>query len=202
MSDHDEPYDAFDDPHAYEDDTALPDEGSTLLLRRAIDIVANAKPLPLSSSVRIEPEEMLDLLERALDAEPEEVRQARWLLKERDEFLAKVRREADEIIEDAKARAAHLVSRQEIVKDAKRTANKLVDDAESDSRRRKREAEDWCDQQLAKLELTLDRIAKTTQAGRERLRVKLEPAGAEPADGLDLAEDQTSASFFDQDHSR
>ncbi len=201
-----------DDDQYLDDDHDLDDHGvhedhqlsgvtnneSTMLVRRAIDIVSNAKALPLSSSVRIEPEELLELLHRAADQMPEEVRQARWLLKERAEFLAKVQREADEILEDAKARAAHLVSRQEIVKEAKRTAAHVVDEADSDARRKKHEAEDWCDQQLAKLELVLDRIAKTAGAGRERLRVKLEPVES-AADGMDLAEDHTSVTFFDQD---
>jgi hypothetical protein len=204
MSNYDEPFEEFDehDADAEYGDAAghgdYPEHESTLLLRRAIDIIRTAKPLPLSSSVRIEPEEVLELLERAAEAEPEEMRQARWLLKERQEFLDKVKKEADEIIDDARARAAQLVSRQEIVKEARRKATKLVDDAEADARRRKHEAEDWCDQQLATLELYLDKIGKTTRLGRERLRAKLEPV-AQQSDGLDLAEDETSAAFFDQD---
>jgi chromosome segregation ATPase len=201
--------DLYDDDQRFDDDADLGgqsghqlpgviDNESTMLIRRAIEIVSNAKALPLSSSVRIEPDEVLELLHRAADQLPEEVRQARWLLKERAEFLDKVQREADEILEDAKARAAHLVSRQEIVKEAKRTAAHVIDQADAESRRKKHEAEDWCDQQLAKLELVLDRIAKTAEAGRERLRVKLEPTETHP-DGMDLAEDHTSASFFDQD---
>jgi selenocysteine-specific translation elongation factor len=204
MSNYDEPFEEFDEHDAdaeYSDAAGhgdYPEHESTLLLRRAIDIIRTAKPLPLSSSVRIEPEEVLELLERAAEAEPEEMRQARWLLKERQEFLDKVKKEADEIIDDARARAAQLVSRQEIVKEARRKATKLVDDAEADARRRKHEAEDWCDQQLATLELYLDKIGKTTRLGRERLRAKLEPV-AQQSDGLDLAEDETSAAFFDQD---
>jgi cell division septum initiation protein DivIVA len=169
-------------------------------VRRAIEIISNAKALPLSSSVRIEPEEVLELLHRAADQQPEELRQARWLLKERAEFLAKVQREADEILEDAKAQAAQLVSRQEIVKEARRNATHVVETADAEARRKKHEAEDWCDQHLAKLELNLDRINKTTRAARERLRVKLEPTESDQADGMDLAEDHTSATFFDQDH--
>jgi cell division septum initiation protein DivIVA len=178
-------------------DETLSDNDSSVLVRRAIDIIANAKPLPLSSSVRVEPDEVLELLHRAAEQQPEELRQARWLLKERTEFLAKVQREADEILEDAKAQAAQLVSRQEIVKEAKRSAAHVVDAADAEARKKKHEAEDWCDQQLAKLELVLDRISKTAEAGRERLRVKLEPE-EQPGDGLDLAQDHTSATFFDQ----
>ena len=63
------------------------------LLRRAADIIATAPTMPLSSSPRIDREEMIELLESALERLPDELRQARWMLKERQEFVAKTRRE-------------------------------------------------------------------------------------------------------------
>ena len=54
--------------------------------------------MPLSASVMINHDEVLDLLDEAIDRLPEELRAARWLLKEREEFLAKVQREADDIL--------------------------------------------------------------------------------------------------------
>ena len=186
---------ALDDPVF---DTAGEHE-SVALVRRAIDIIATAKTLPLSSSVRVEPDELLELLERAADHLPEELRQARWLLKEREEFLEKVQREGDDILEAARTRAERLVSRQEVVREAKHLAQVTVDNADAHARQMKHQAEDWCDQQLAKLEIVLDRISKTAQAGREKLRVNLMPTAEQTQDhGTELAEDNTSAAFFDQ----
>ena len=65
------------------------------LLKRAADLIASARPMPLSASVMINKDEVLDLLGEAIDRLPEELRAARWLLKEREEFLAKVQREGD-----------------------------------------------------------------------------------------------------------
>ncbi len=189
MSEHDD--EEFFDP--------MQDNESARLIRQVIDIVGSAKALPLSSSVRIEPDEVLPLLEDALALLPEELRQARWLLKEREDFLQKVQREGDAILDEAQSRAASLVSRQEIVKEAKRVAQQTVEDADAEARRKKHEAEDWTDQQLAKLEIVLDRITKTAQAGREKLRPKLQPIDDHEYQSTDLAEDATSANFFDQD---
>ncbi|MGH9134560.1 MAG: hypothetical protein ACRDZZ_11520, partial [Ilumatobacteraceae bacterium] len=55
------------------------------LLRRAVDIVATAPTMPLSSSPRIDRDEIIELLEEALARLPDELRQARWMLKERQE---------------------------------------------------------------------------------------------------------------------
>ena len=44
--------------------------------------------MPLSASVMINRDEVLELLEDAIERLPDELRAARWLLKEREEFLA------------------------------------------------------------------------------------------------------------------
>lgn len=183
---------------------AADEHESVALIRRAIDVIQMAKPMFASSSVRIEPAEVLDLLEAAVAQLPEELRQARWLLKERKEFLDKVQREGDEILDEARTRAERLVARQDIVRAAKSRAQKLVDDAEAEARHKKREAEDWCDQHLARFEIVLDRTVKTVKAGRDRLRsVAAEGAptglGGLNAGPSDDDADETASRFFDQD---
>ena len=72
------------------------DVDAETLIRRGIEIVGNAKSVPLSASVMVTKDEILELLEDALEKFPDELRQARWMLKERDEFLAKVAREGSD----------------------------------------------------------------------------------------------------------
>ncbi len=47
------------------------------LLRRAADMVDAAPGIPMSASVRVNRDELLDLLDEAIDALPEELRAAR-----------------------------------------------------------------------------------------------------------------------------
>ncbi len=171
------------------------------LLRRVIDIVTNAKAMPLSTTVRVEKDEMLELLEEALHRLPEELRQARWMLKERQEYLAKAQRDADEILEAARVRAERMVQRTDIVRSAQHLAQKTVDDARDEARRLRHGAEDYCDQKLAALEIVLERTMKTVQAGREKLRVAPLPQGQEGEIGAPPApgEPDTGEVFFDQD---
>ncbi|HEX9969255.1 MAG TPA: ATP synthase F0 subunit B, partial [Acidimicrobiales bacterium] len=141
------------------------------LLRRVVEIITNAKSMPLSASVLISKDEVLELLEDALNRIPEELRQARWMLKEREEFLAKVQVDADEILEAARVRAERMVQRTEIVREAQHSAQTIVEEAKDEARRMRMEAEDYCDQKLAGFEIVLERTMKTVQAGRDRLRV-------------------------------
>lgn len=165
-----------------------------VLLRRVAEIIGNARPMPLSASVMVNKDEVLELLENAIERLPEELRQARWLLKERDEFLAKVQREGDDILDAARARAERMVQRTEIVRTAQHTARVTVENADAEARRLRHEAEDYCDQKLAQFEIVLERTTKMVRAGREKLQATT-PSPAEP-EAVDAAEDD---GFFDQD---
>ena len=174
------------------------------LVRRVVEIVTNAKTMPLSTSALITKDEVLELLEDALDRLPEELRQARWMLKEREEFLEKVKREGDEILEAARVRAERMVQRTEIVREAQQTAQRTVDEAREEARRLRHEAEDYCDQKLAAFEIVLERTTKTVQAGREKLRVTPLPSGPSGELGFPgeagAVEDFDDEAFFDQDN--
>ena len=169
---------------------------SEALLRRVADIISSAKTMPLSSSAMINRDEILELLEEANNRLPEELRAARWLLRERDEFLAKTRREGDDILDAARAQAERMVQRTEVVRAAEHRARQVVTSAEDESRRLRHEVEDYCDQKLAQFEVVLDKVLRTVQAGRERLA----PTGLpEPEEHEAEAAAAHEAVFFDQD---
>ena len=171
-----------------------------LLLRRVLDLVNGAPKMPLSSTVRLEKDEVVELLEEAVNRLPDELRQARWLLKERDEYLAKVQREADEILAAARERAERIVQRTELVREAQRLSRRIMEESQEEARRLRHEAEDYCDQKLASFEIVLERTMKTVQAGREKLQVAPLSTPGAPADaGIADAEMDSGEVFFDQD---
>jgi cell division septum initiation protein DivIVA len=144
-----------------------PETENVLLELRAI--IDAARPVPLSASSMIAKEEVLELIDEALDHLPEELRAARWLLKEREEYLANTRHEAEEIITQARARAERMVQRTEVVKAAEARARHINEEAEANARRMRREAEDFCDQRLASFENVLSKVQKSVAMGRQRL---------------------------------
>ncbi|MGB3412172.1 MAG: hypothetical protein WBA45_13360 [Microthrixaceae bacterium] len=139
------------------------------IIRRVMEIIEASPGLPMSASVRVNKDEVVSMLSEALSMLPEELRTARWLLKEREEFLAKQHREGEEMIAAAAARAAQMVDRKSIVKAADARATQIVDDAEATSRRMLRETEDFCDQKLASFENSLAKVQKTVAVARRRL---------------------------------
>jgi hypothetical protein len=192
----DDGYDEIDDEYPDpEQGTGYVGDAETWL-RRAIDIVANAPTMPLSSSPRIDRDEVVELLDRGLASMPDELRQARWMLKERQEFVNKTRREANEMLEAARVQAERMVQRTEVVRAAETRARQVVDTAETDARRLKLETEDFLDQRLASFEILLDKLGKTVGAGRQKLSIG---NASEALSMEELDDDELAKGFFDQD---
>ncbi len=139
------------------------------IIRRVMEVIESSPGMPMSASVRVNKDEVVSMLSEALSLLPEELRTARWLLKEREEFLAKQHREGEEMIAAAAATAAQMVDRKSIVKAAEIRASQLIDDAEETSRRMLRETEDFCDQKLASFENSIAKVQKTVAVARKRL---------------------------------
>src|SRR5215212_861070 len=112
-----------------------------VLIDKLDDVVHNARPVPLTDQVRVDREEIYDLLDQMRATIPEEIKQARWIVKERQEMLAEAERGAEEILEDAR-----------------------------DTERQIRlGAEDYADEILSTLEVNLQKFLAAVQRGRDRL---------------------------------
>lgn len=194
-------YEGYQDeqPYTYEAPPAL-DLDIEGLLRLALGVLDNAKAMPLSSSVMVSREELSNLLLDALDRIPEEIRQARWVLKEREEMAARQQREADLLMDEVRAQAERMVARTEVVRAARIEAQRIVDAADDEARRLRMEADDYCDQKLAGMEIALDRILRTVQEGRARLAPAIDAQADAVVEGANIGDaPQADDGFFDQD---
>ena len=124
---------------------------------------------PAHDQVRIDREEIYDILDQMRATIPEEIKQARWIVKERQEMLAEAKREGDRILGEAREQAVREASQTEIVKLAERQAQDIVEDARRQARETRLEMEDWADQILSTLETNLDKFLGAVRRGRERL---------------------------------
>jgi cell division septum initiation protein DivIVA len=147
--------------------------------------------MPLSASAMINKEEVIELLDEAIDRLPDELRDARWLRKEREEYLAKMRADGDEITDAARARAEQMVQRTEVVKAAEHRARRIVERAEAEARRLRLECEDFCDQKLAASRSCWSAPSSWVAKGREKLQATSTPMPE--LEGLD------DSGFFDDD---
>jgi regulator of protease activity HflC (stomatin/prohibitin superfamily) len=158
-----------------------------VLIDKLDDLVHNAKTMPLSDQVRIDRDEIYEILDQMRATIPEEIKQARWIVKERQEMLAEAKREVDRLLAEAREQAVREASQTEIVKIAERQADDIVEDARRRAREMRLEMEDWADSNLASLEVNLERFLTAVRRGRERLHERSQEtvvAGIGPTDGL------------------
>ena len=172
------------------------------LIDRITDLIDQSRPMPLSTSSMINKDEILDLLVEVRSRLPEELRAARWLLKEREEFLEKVKREGEDLLEEARSQAERMVQRTEVVKAAEQRGRQIVEKAETRARQMRHEAEDFVDTKLGSFEIALEKIQAQVASGREKLQAvatpKVEDDLADVAQFGAHGDERTE--FFDQEH--
>jgi len=140
-----------------------------VLIDKLDDLVNNAKGVPMTDQVRIDRDEIFDVLDQMRATIPEELKRARWIVKERQDMLAEANRESDRIIGEAREQAMQLASQTEIVRIAEKQAQDIVEDAKRQARETRLEMEDWADSILSTLEVNLEKFLGAVKRGRERL---------------------------------
>ena len=137
------------------------------------ELLDKGKKVPFTSNIMISENEIYEILDELRNVLPEEFRQARWIVKEREGMIEESKRQSDSIIREAKERAEMLVNEAEILKNAKRQAENLLSIAEAKSRTIKLEAEDYADEKLAGFEAALHKILAAIERGREQFKTSI-----------------------------
>ena len=133
-------------------------------------LVESAKSMPLSASVLVNKAEILGLLDELRATLPEELREAQWVIKDREEVIDQGRKEAERIIADARSEQARLVSRTEVMQSATKEAERIVAEAKENARQMRLEVEDYVDAKLANFEVVLHKTLGAVERGRDKLR--------------------------------
>ena len=162
--------------------------------------ISDARATSVSAALRIDRDYVLGLIQSARTMLPVAIRSARWLVKERDEYLARARRDADAVVEQAAAEAARMVERTQVVMQAQRKAQEILDEISDREAMRRHETDEYCDRQLSRFEGALRRALDSVLEGRKVLAggiSRTEPQPAAEAEG----EPRRIEGFFDQDQS-
>jgi len=142
--------------------------------------IENARQVPLSSSVMVNQEDLLELLNQIREGLPEELRAARWMVRERETYIARTNEKAREMLATAKQQSEEMVSENFIVQEAVEEANTLVRNAENEARRIRLEAEDFAERHLAEAETVLGELLRYVRESRAELHQALPPSVEPP----------------------
>jgi cell division septum initiation protein DivIVA len=116
--------------------------------------------VPMSAKTMIDEDEFLDIVDQMRIAFPEEIKQAKKIVQERDHIVAQAQEEAKHMIEMAKEDAARLTNEHAITKSAQQQAAQIEQKAQADASAREKGADAYAQQVLQDLHARLAQFAQ------------------------------------------
>jgi hypothetical protein len=138
-------------------------------LNTAITLVEEARGVPLSASCVVHRSEMLEILDGARIALPQDLSAAEAILVQRDNLVEEGRASAEQMIATAREEVARMIEQTAIVQSARDEAQRILDDARGQAAQERAEVENYIDGRLATLEVILNKTLDAVARGRERL---------------------------------
>jgi cell division septum initiation protein DivIVA len=114
--------------------------------------------VPMTAKTMIDEDEFLDIVDQMRIAFPEEIKQAKKIVQDRDRLIAQAQEEAQRIVEFAKEDAARLTNDHAIVKSAQQTAVQINQQANAAAAATRQGADDYAAQILRELQTRLDTL--------------------------------------------
>lgn len=150
----DEPVDTYAAPAEYEE------AEFERLLNELENILASGSRVPFSRRLMVDEQQILDLIDRLRVAAPDELRQARQIVHQRDQ-----------LIEATKRKIAASLSEQGLLEMAQRERARIIGEAEAEATRVRAEADDYSRQVLLDLEERVGKALTIIQNGLDELGV-------------------------------
>jgi vacuolar-type H+-ATPase subunit H len=136
------------------------------LVDRMEEIVTSGMRVPLSNRIMVEEEEFLSIIDQLRLAVPQEIKQARRVVQERQQIIGSAQDEAAKILTVAKERAEYLMNEQGLINEAKSRSEEILRQAKDGTKRSMGEVDVYALQILSQLEQTLQQNLQQIQQAK------------------------------------
>jgi regulator of protease activity HflC (stomatin/prohibitin superfamily) len=147
------------------------------LIDRLEEIFNESRAIPLTHSVIVDEDRMLDIIDQMRITVPEEVKKAQQILTQRDRILAQAQEEAERTLNLARERAEQMVQQSTIVVEAQKEAERILNQAQQEAEHIRREADAYALQSLQHLEEELERLLRQVRNGIATLQKSMGEKG-------------------------
>ena len=148
------------------------------LIDRLEEILNESRPIPLTHTVLVDEDKVLDLIDQMRVAIPEEVKKAQQVLAQRDRILAQAQEEANRTLALARERSEQMVEREAIVQAAQARAVDVSSQEVARIQQIQQEADNYVLETLTRLEMELDRMITQVRNGITTLQAENQPPPA------------------------
>ena len=146
------------------------------LVDRLEELFNESKPIPLTHSVVVDEDRMLEIIDQMRISIPDEVKNAQQIIAQRDRVLAQAQEEANRTVKLAKNKGDDIVARDAIVEAAQIRADQLLTQARAEAEVIHGEADDYIIESLTALEAELDRLTAQARNGIASLTAERQEA--------------------------
>lgn len=143
-----------------------------VLIDHLEDILNNGTRVPFSSRVMVEEEDLLAVVDQLRLSLPQELKQARRVVQERQRIITDAQAQADSIVTTARSRAEYILTEQGLTNEAKVRSEEMLRKAKENVKRVTGEVDVYALQMMTELESLLqdhlDRVLHAKRALTER----------------------------------
>ena len=127
--------------------------------------------VPFAAAKRVvDVDRMRDIIDEVRNNLPDEVRESKKIVNDREQILKNARMESETIIQQAEERARGLVSEQEIVKRSQQRVVEILTAAQTQNKEIKRQTSLYCEEVLKQSEEALVKSLSSVKNARMNLR--------------------------------
>lgn len=140
------------------------------ILDKMDDLLGEAVSMPLTGRKLIDVDKFQDLVDDLRMNLPQEIKDAKSVVSDRDQIIEQAENQAEDIIQKAEVRARQMISETEIFKAAKKASNEMISAAQERSKETERLAVEFSENALKKAEDAL--LVVFNQVKTKRLSVR------------------------------
>lgn len=144
------------------------------LVDRLTDLVESSKKIPLSNSIRVDKNEIEDIIVEMNASIPTSIKEAEEVVADCDQYVKSAQKEAEQIIEQANMEQMKLISDHEVYVRAIDKSEELVAKTNADLNEAITESMLAIDQVLENAGNEINRIAEILQSANEQMNIAMQ----------------------------
>jgi cell division septum initiation protein DivIVA len=139
------------------------------LVDRLEELFNESRPIPLTHSVILDEDRILEIIDQMRISIPEEVKKAQQVLAQRDRVMAQAQEEATRTLSLAKRQTEETISKDSMVQAAQTRAEQILEQARAEVEVMRRDADEYVIESLTALEEELTRLLGQARNGIAKL---------------------------------
>ncbi|MCI5689992.1 MAG: hypothetical protein MR286_03765 [Clostridiales bacterium] len=143
--------------------------------------IEEAKNAPLNNErCVVDRDRVLDMIDDVKAELPVEIKRAKDLVANRNDYIASAKREADDLRDQAEDYAKHLINENAIVREAEKKADQILAETEEQCRLLKAAANEYCEDTLRRMEEAVADAYDEVKHSRAKFRSALGALAGNP----------------------